>query len=81
MRRVWFLAVALTLAVISGHTRIASADACTDCCRSWFNQGVHWCGSTYAGDSGAIYQCTQEEQALYNNCVARCGQYGYCQYY
>lgn len=81
MKRVWFLAVALTLAVISGHTQIASADACTDCCRAWFDQSTRWCATTYTGDSEAIYQCTQEELALYNSCLDRCGQYGYCQYY
>ena len=71
MRKLRFLLMGLSTVALATAPN-AAASFCTDGCHYRFNQAVHACGSTYAGDSEAIYWCTQDAQAEYNACMATC---------
>jgi predicted NAD/FAD-binding protein len=71
MRKLRILLLSLPIVALA-TTPNAVASLCTDGCHYRFNQAVHACGATYAGDSEAIYLCTQDAQAEYDACMAGC---------
>jgi hypothetical protein len=68
MKRLLFLGLALAVSTPS----LAPADPCSDGCSRHFRQQLSICSSTYAGDSEAIYLCSQEAQAEYDSCLSNC---------
>jgi hypothetical protein len=68
MKRLLLLGFALVISVPSS----APASPCTDGCRNQFRRQLGICSSHYAGDSDAIYGCSQEAQAQYDECISRC---------
>jgi len=68
MKRLLFLSLALAFSASS----LVLATPCTDGCSRHLRQQLSICTSTYAGDSDAIYWCSQEAQAEYDYCLSNC---------
>jgi hypothetical protein len=69
MKRLFLLGFAFALSLPA----LAPASPCTDGCSTRLRRQLSICTSNYAGDSELIYQCSQEAQAQYDDCVSGCG--------
>ena len=64
------LLLGFTLAVSAPS--LAPAITCSEACSHHLRRQLSICTSNYAGDSEAIYLCSEEARAEYDSCISNC---------